>query len=232
MKLAIMQPYLFPYIGYFQLINAVDKFVILDDVNYFKKGFINRNNYLINGEKKILTLPLKDASQNKLIMETEVLSDLSAKEKFLKTLEVSYKKAPCFTDVFPLIYKIIMHNESNLSAYLYNSIININNYLSIDTEIVKTSSVYNTHHLKGQFKILDICVQEKATTYINPIGGTQLYNKENFAEKSMNMYFLKIGNINYTQYKNEFIPFLSIVDVMMFNSISALKEHLANYTLE
>src|ERR1051325_10810193 len=117
MRIAIMQPYLFPYIGYFQLINAADKFVILDDVNYINCGWINRNRILINGIDKLFTLPLKDASQNKSINAIEILADNPLKDKLLKTLELSYKKAPYFQVVFPLIQKIILNEERNLSAF-------------------------------------------------------------------------------------------------------------------
>lgn len=112
MKIAVMQPYLFPYIGYFQLLNAVDMFVVFDDVNFIKKGWINRNNILVNRQKYLFTVPLKDASQNKLIKEVQIADD-GWQEKFLKTVAQSYKKAEFFDEAFALIEKLCV--RANLS---------------------------------------------------------------------------------------------------------------------
>ncbi|MDR6194877.1 WbqC family protein [Siphonobacter sp. SORGH_AS_0500] len=101
MTLAIMQPYLFPYIGYFQLLNAVDKFVIYDDVAFINRGWINRNSILNNGKAQLFTVPLKEASQNKLIHEISIDTDQKWRDKLLKTIQQNYKKAPHFAAVFP-----------------------------------------------------------------------------------------------------------------------------------
>lgn len=122
MKLAIMQPYFLPYIGYFQLINAVDTFVLLDDVNYINKGWINRNQLLLNGKAHLFTLPLQKASQNKLINQLELSNETKWKDKLLKTIETAYKKAPQFHLVFPLISQILQYPESNLSLFIHHSI--------------------------------------------------------------------------------------------------------------
>ena len=85
MTVAIMQPYLFPYIGYWQLIHAVDTFVIFDDVNYIKKGYINRNNILVNGQKQTFTLELMSASQNKLINDIDIGNNI---EKVMESIVI------------------------------------------------------------------------------------------------------------------------------------------------
>jgi len=229
MKLAIMQPYIFPYIGYFQLINAVDKFVILDDVNYINKGWINRNNILVNGKANLFTIPLKDASQNKLINEITISDEIKWQSKFLRTIELNYKKAPCFDNAFPVVAEILNSGINKITGLNYYSIIRINEYLGIHTEIVSTSSVYLNAGLKGQDRIIDICIKEKATDYINPIGGLELYSKEEFGKNNLNIQFIKTGNVVYEQFKNEFIPWLSIIDVMMFNSPEGIKDILNQY---
>ena len=162
MRIAIMQPYFFPYIGYFQLISAVDIFVVYDDVNYINKGWINRNHILVNGQAKLITIPLIQASQNKHISEIELFGDLKWKDKLLKTIEFNYKKASYFKDVYLLIESIILFEEPNLSRYIHNSLIQICQYLDINTVIVPTSAKYQNGHLKAADKIMDICLQEKA----------------------------------------------------------------------
>jgi hypothetical protein len=177
MTIAIMQPYIFPYIGYFQLINAVDKFVIYDDVNFINKGWINRNNILVSGRAHLFTIPLKDASQNKLIYEVELAVNDPWKKKFLKTIQQSYLKAPNYQQAFLLIEEIVNFQAETISELTLHALQKICAYLKITTEIVPSSSVYNNTALKAQDRILDICKQEKAVHYINPVGGMELYEK-------------------------------------------------------
>lgn len=141
MKVGVMQPYLFPYIGYWQLINAVDRFVILDDVNYIMRGYINRNSILLNGKPYRFTIPIKKASQNKLIMETELNFDLLAKEKFLQTIQTAYKKAPYYEKVMPMMIEIINQQESDLTRFIRFSIEKLMEYLHIQTEILVSSQL-------------------------------------------------------------------------------------------
>ena len=167
MKLAIMQPYIFPYIGYFQLIKAVDKFVLYDDVNFINRGWINRNRILVNGTDSMFTIPLKDASQNKLINEIDVNWDDNWKSKFLKTIEQSYKKAPFYENVLPIIKKTIDVQEVQFSKIVENNLRLTCDYLDIRTEVISSSTVYQNTDKKAQKRILDICLQEKANHYIN-----------------------------------------------------------------
>ncbi|HMS35125.1 MAG TPA: WbqC family protein [Ignavibacteria bacterium] len=231
MKLAVMQPYLFPYIGYFQLINAVDRFVIYDDVNFIKKGWINRNNILVNGKANLFTVPLKNASQNKLIRDIEISAIYDWKKDLLKTIELSYRKAPCYEEVFEFISRIINNVEINISGYIYHSLVQINRFLNIDTEIVRTSSIYKNRLLKQQNRIIDICKKENSGEYINPIGGLELYSKKLFRENEIDLYFIKTNKIVYRQFNNEFAGSLSIIDVMMFNPKERIKEFLNDYEL-
>ena len=231
MKIAIMQPYILPYIGYFQLIKAVDKFIIYDDVNFINRGWINRNRLLVGGKDSLFTIPLKEASQNKLIHEIEVNWDAAWKSKFLKTLEQSYKKAPYYTDVLPLVQASLALDNVPISEVIVENLRILCSYLDIKTEIIASSRSYNNQHLKAQERILDICLQEKAHQYINPIGGLELYDKTIFEEKGMVLNFIKAKAISYPQFKNEFVPWLSILDVLMFNSVAQIQVFLEEYEL-
>lgn len=232
MKVGIMQPYFFPYIGYWQLMNAVDKYVIYDDVNYIKRGWINRNNILINGKSSIINLEIKGASQNKLINEIYVSDDKIYRTKLLKTIEHSYKKSPYFNDVFPIIEEIIFNDEEIVSLYLENLIKKIAQYLDINTEFVLSSQIDKNNALKGQDKIVEICKKMDATEYYNAIGGIELYSAEFFKSNDIQLSFLKTDLIEYKQFKNDFQPNLSIIDVMMFNSKTEIKYFLEKYSLE
>ena len=216
MKIAIMQPYFFPYIGYFQLIAAVDKFVVYDDVNYINRGWINRNNILINGVATLIQVPLSGASQNKLINEVEILNEAKWKIKLLRTIELNYKKAPLFRAVYDLIQTQINIGHTHIAGLNVDSIQAVCKYLGIGTEIIPSSSQYQNKHLSGQDRILEICKVENANHYINPIGGMELYDRALFNENNIELNFLKSSAISYAQFNNEFEPYLAILDVLMF----------------
>lgn len=231
MRIAIMQPYFLPYIGYLQLMNAVDKFVLYDDVNYINKGWINRNRILVSGKEYLFTIPLKEVSQNKLINEIYLSDDPKWRGKLLKTFEQAYKKAPFYLTAFAVTEKIINLDAEKVSDWIADSFAILAQYLNIQTEIVASSSIYQNTHLKGQERILDICQQEKADHYINPIGGTDLYDKSIFDKAGIQLNFLKSKPLIYSQFKNEFVPWLSIVDIMMFNDIPTIQGILNEYEL-
>ncbi|MBL0049437.1 MAG: WbqC family protein [Bacteroidetes bacterium] len=230
-KLAVMQPYLFPYIGYFQLIGAVDKFVVYDDVNFIKKGWINRNNILINNQANLFSIPLKEASQNKLINEIYISEDEKWRSTFLKTIAQAYKKAPYFEPVYALIEEIITAEVSKISDLIVASLSRLNTYMGITTILVESAVIYEAAHLKGQERILEICKKEKAAQYINPIGGQELYSKDLFKENGIALNFIKTQPIQYAQFGKEFIPWLSIIDVLMFNNKEQIKVMLNQYEL-
>lgn len=231
MKIAVMQPYLFPYIGYFQLISSVDKFVIYDDVHFINKGWINRNNILVNNEKHLFTLPLKKSGQNKLIKDIEIHEPGEWKIKFLKTIETSYKHSDHFESAFKLISEIMNSNDVSVSSFNVFCLKIINRYLDIKTEIVETSGVYNNSDLRSQDRILDICFKENATGYFNLPGGADLYSHEIFNSKGIDLKFLMPDNFTYRQFDDHFTDSLSIIDVLMFNSRDRVKELLNKYVL-
>lgn len=228
MKLGIMQPYFMPYIGYWQLIKAVDKYVIFDDVNYIKKGWINRNNILVNGNKKLFTISLHNASQNKLINEIAIADDF---EKFDKTIIMAYSKAPYFKQVNALLHDIYAYPKDNLALFVANSIKKVVDYLEIKTELILSSKLDKDNFLKGQDKILAICRELKVDTYINAIGGKELYEKQKFQEKGLNLFFLEPTITEYNQLSGEFVGGLSMIDIMMFNTPEQIKEMLSSFEL-
>ena len=233
MKVAVMQPYLFPYIGYWQLINAVDKFVILDDVNYIMRGYINRNEILLNKERYRFSIPISKASQNKLIMNTKLNFSQDAREKFLKTIENAYKKSPYFNNIMPLLQEIIKYENEDLTGYIVNSIEKIMQYLSVNTKIYISSKLNKNNDLKAEDRILEICRYMNADCYINPTGGRKLYHHEKFEKQNINLYFLDtdIMQIKYYQNQKKFEESLSIIDILMFNSISKIQNFLVAYSL-
>ena len=232
MTIAIMQPYFLPYIGYLQLMNAVDTFVLYDDVAFINRGWINRNRLLINGQEHLFTVPLRDASQNKRINEVHLADDPKWRGKLLKTIEQGYRKATNYATVMPLTEKIINFATDSIADMCCNSLIELNQYLGIDTRLVPSSAVYANGNLKAQERIIDICRQENATRYINPIGGQELYNKAAFAEQGMTLNFMQSNATPYPQLKKpDFMPWLSVLDVLMNNDVSATRAMLGNFEL-
>jgi len=231
-KVAIMQPYLFPYIGYWQLINAVDIFVIYDNIQYTKKGWFNRNRILMNGKDMLFSLPLKKDSDY-LDVHERYLSESAGQaiKKLEAQIQAAYRKAPFFDEIFPLIKECLHYDEKNLFKYIYHSIELINDYVGIDTNIIVSSGINIDHDLKSDKKVLSICKEMKSDIYINPIGGLDLYDKSIFSDHGIELFFIKSREIIYPQLTNEFIPSLSIIDVLMFNSKDKVKKYLDEYDL-
>jgi hypothetical protein len=232
MRIAIMQPYVFPYIGYFQLINAVDRFVFYDDVNFIKQGWVNRNRILTGGKEYLFSVPVESISSFKKINETRLKGYDVWRGKFKKTLAQSYSKAPFYQNVSPLLFDFFERDYSNISLLAIDSVKLTLNYLGVVTNIIDSSAVYNNSELKGEERVLDICMKENATHYINAAGGVQLYDRERFANNGIKLNFIKSQQIVYSQgLRQEFIPFLSIIDLLMHNSKEELVEFIDKYEL-
>jgi len=224
-----MQPYLFPYIGYWQLIQAVDTFVIYDDVNYIKRGWINRNFILENGFKKLFTLETHGASQNRFINQVSVGKN---GENLIKTLTQNYRKAPYFKPVIQILSDLFHSDEKNLARFIISTIRSICSYLMIDTQLIISSEVFDNTSLKGADRIINICRQLGADVYVNAIGGKRLYNKSEFSDEGFQLYFIVSNPIVYAQFANgQFVSNLSIIDVMMFNSPERIQRFLQSYNL-
>ena len=213
-----MQPYFLPYIGYFQLINMVDEFIIYDNIQYTKKGWINRNRILQNDKPYHITLPLKKASDY-LDVKDRYIADNFDRKKLLSQVKSAYSKAPYYPEIFEIFKTIIMFNDQNLFAYTYNSILKILEILDIKTKIDISSHIPINHNLKSHEKVLALCKYKNATAYINPPGGVLLYDKLTFKDNNIDLQFQKPIVEMYKQFNNEFVDSLSILDVLMFNGI-------------
>jgi hypothetical protein len=231
MKVAIMQPYFFPYVGYFQLIQAVDLFIVHDRVKYTKKGWINRNRILRDGQEVLISVPLKDDSDALNICDREIAADF-ARGKLLNRIAEAYRKAPHFERAFPAIEKIVRHPERNLFRFLHHSIVETCSYLSIGTKLAVASEFEIDNALKGQDKVIALCRNAGADVYINAIGGVDLYSADAFRSSGLALKFIRSGPFEYRQFEAPFVPWLSIIDVMMFNSVDAIRQCLSsNYEL-
>lgn len=224
-----MQPYFFPYIGYFQLIQSVDKFVFYDDVNFIKNGWINRNRILINNTAGYLTVPLRQASSNKLINQ---IAFVDTRTKLKKTIEQAYKKAPYFDHVMNLVTECLLFRTDLIAELAEHSVVATSKFLGLNTVFERSSILYNSSQgLEKAERLIQICNLNNATTYHNPIGGQLIYDKKDFTASNIELKFLRTQKVEYTQYGKEFIPFLSILDVLMFNSVEKVKQYLNLYEL-
>jgi len=227
-----MQPYFFPYLGYFQLINSVNLFVIYDDVQYIKGGWINRNRILLEDRDYLFTFPVKKGCLNDQIFDRNFGDDFPIfVKRFKRTLEVAYGNAPEYLDAMSLITKVLDSDNLNIARLISRSLRIICDYLSIETKFIMSSKIEKDETLKGQDRVIEINRLLGSTHYINPIGGMGLYSKEAFRKAGIKLSFLKMRPVIYKQYDNEFVPNLSIIDVMMFNSREKIKELLGEYDL-
>lgn len=233
MTLAIMQPYLFPYIGYFQLMNLADVFVLYDDVNYINKGWVNRNRICMNGASTYFTVPLSEASQNKKICDIEIACDEKCRAKLLSSFRHAYSKAPNFRQVFPILEEIMNQENTNLSLFIFKSLEVISKYLDITTPVLFSSQQFSSVGGKGQERILAICNEMGCNHYVNPINGMALYSQDYFLKSGIELSFIQVQNVPYSaKHGNEFIPFLSIIDELMNVESSGFQNgRLRNYKL-
>ena len=233
-SLAVMQPYFFPYLGYFQLINAANVFVIYDNVEFTKKGWFHRNRLVFNGKIDYFTINIAKDSDFLDVVERKISSHFFEKEmpKILRKIRQNYHKAPYFNNVYPLIEEIFQFKERNLFKFLFNSLLKIIKYLEIDTEIIISSELPVNHKLKNKWRLFEMAEYLNANEYINPLGGHDLYDKSDFKASDIDLYFLNPTLEPYQQFNKEFVPGLSIIDVLMFNSKEETRKLLDNYELE
>lgn len=226
MRLAIMQPYFLPYIGYFQLMAAVDLFIVYDNIKYTKKGWINRNRMLLNGSDAMFSLPLKKNSDTLDVVQRELAADFD-RTKLLNQFKGAYGRAPYFAQTFPLLERIVRYEDANLFRYIHHSLTCLCEHLDIKTEIRISSEVAIDHELKSQDKVLALCKAVGAATYINTIGGTELYSRDDFSAQGIELQFIKSKPFEYPQLGTPFVPWLSIIDVLMFNPMDAVRACIA-----
>jgi hypothetical protein len=229
-----MQPYLFPYIGYFQLVRAVDRFIVYDDVAFIKQGWINRNRVLINGAPAFFGVPIKNASSFTLIRDTQIDDDPQHTrwvEKLLKTCDNAYRRAPQFNRVFPIVEHVLSCQTTKIVDVALASVKAVASFLEIRTSFVESSTSYGNAQLKGEERVLAICGAERASEYVNLPGGRELYSAAQFAARGVKLSFLQPHPIEYRQFGGPFVPSLSIIDVLMFNPVDRVRSFLDAYDL-
>ena len=224
-----MQPYLLPYLGYFQLIAAVDVFVVYDNIKYTKKGWINRNRFLRGVADVTFSVPLKAGSDHFDVIERE-LAPTYDREHLLQQFRGAYLQAPYFAETFRLLERVVRCSEENLFRYVLHSLREICAYLEISTPLLVSSEVPADHKLRAQNRVLAICEALRATTYVNPPGGRELYDAPSFAARGIKLEFLAPSIDPYPQFSEPFVPALSIVDVLMFNSRADVRAALQRAT--
>jgi hypothetical protein len=230
-KLGIMQPYLFPYIGYYQLMHAVDRFVVADDVTFIKQGWINRNRLLINGSAAYFTVPLRRHAADTLIRDVEIDDGQRWRATLLKTVANFYRRAPSFDRVYPLVERVIAGPFTQIADMARASLREVCDYLGVPVSIIESSAVYGNAHLRGQDRVIDTCRAERASDYVNAIGGQALYSREAFLDHGIRLYFVSTGPIEYRQFTMPFVPALSVIDLLMFNPPEGARELLTRYEL-
>jgi hypothetical protein len=231
MKVAIMQPYFFPYIGYFQLIAASNVFVLHDDVQYIMGGWVNRNRILLNGEDRMITFPVQKAAYILPINARSYVSNNQGLKHLVNQVKQAYAKASGYRQVFPLVEELLMSPDRNVARFNENLIRRICDFIGIKTSIITSSSLAKDESLRGQERVLDICQRVGATDYTNPIGGAKLYHREVFRSCGITLHFLVAQDERYRQHGEKWVPFLSIIDVLMFNSVQEVQRLLSKYRL-
>lgn len=212
MKIALMQPYFVPYLGYFQLMGAVDLFVIHDDVEFSKGGWINRNRILISGEPKFLTIPLQRMSDYALINQREIASSYDCK-KSIRALEAAYGKAPHWRSLAREVSEIVCPETRSLVDHNVGGLEVIKRMLNQTTPLVTSSEVLPDANSSGTRKVIDVCRVLGASEYVNPVGGINLYSPKEFLEQGIKLTFLQSRLSKYAQGHNqEFVPALSVLD--------------------
>jgi len=226
MRLAIMQPYFLPYLGYWQLLAAVDRFVVYDRIQYTKKGWINRNRFLLNGQDELFSLPLRKAAEGLDVVDRELAPEFDP-GKLLARWTGAYRRAPHFAATIELMQQVLACPDRNLFAFLRHSICTVAAHLGIRTPIVTSSELpAQATSGRGVEKVLGICQAQGATCYLNPIGGLDLYDKETFARHGIELRFLRARLPDYPQLGGPHVPGLSILDVLMFNPVEAVRDRM------
>lgn len=232
MKLGVMQPYLFPYIGYFQLIKSVDLFVIHDNVQYIKGGWINRNRILVNGEPRYFILPIHAGVSSNLINERRFTPKFQKdKDAVLRQIQGAYHKAPHFAETFELVEECFQTSNNNLSAFITQTVQLCCRHLEISTPFRLASALSIYANLRGQEKVIAINKHFGSDHYVNPVGGMELYDRHEFLQHAIRLSFIKTEDIQYPQLGGKFVPNLSIIDVLMNNNRDVVLNFLSRFAL-
>ena len=230
MTLAGNQPYFLPYLGYWQLIHAADRFLIADDYDFIKEGWINRNYILVNGKPQYFRVEMVGGIPSRLIRDKRIaMKPLWLQDK-LKTLRMAYHRAPFYEPGYALAERILLNPERNLSLFLEYSIREVCAYLGITTPIGHSSDLSGNSLLRREERIYDFCARLGADTYVNLPGGQKLYDYEAFAAHGIRLRFIQPVLKPYKQFGDRFTERLSILDAIMFNPPDALHAMLDDFT--
>lgn len=232
-KIGMMQPYLFPYLGYFQLISAVDVFVLGDNLQYVKESWMNRNRILDQGKPFLISFPLKKSSHLSRINE-KLFADhyIVDKEVLMKRIRHCYANAPAKHEFLPVLEEIMSMPEINFAKFAENSIRRICDYLEIRTPILIASNLDLEETGNKQDRVIHTMKKLNGDIYINPCGGMKLYEDAYFYQRGIALRFHHMDDITYRQHGRDFVPSLSIIDVLMFNRREKAIEMLAAYSLK
>lgn len=230
--IAMMQPYLFPYLGYFQLIAASDLFVLGDDLQYVKGSWVNRNRVLVNGEPKFITFPLKKdfhtLNINQRYLSDDIQDELS---RMIRMISLSYSRAPFFSEVLPWLEQVMRYPQTNLARYAENAIRETCAYLHITTPVLRSSDLHLPPPVDHQDRVIQTMKVLGGNSYINPIGGRSLYSPDYFMSRGIQLSFHRIDAIEYKQLKSPFVANLSIIDLLMFNGVDQIRTMLRKFSL-
>lgn len=230
MTLAANQPYFMPYMGYFQLMDAAETFVVLDDFAFMKQSWIARNRLLsARGDVVSFSLSVGDMSVHRSIAEHEYRDSF---RRLCRTLECNYSRAPYYGSVMGLMEDILKTPSRNVAMLNARSLELTARYIGLKTRFVLSSQLDYDHSLRSAERVVAICRSAGASRYVNAIGGLGLYDKDMFAENGIELRFLKSDLPAYSQRgTSEFVPGLSIIDVLMNCEPERVREMLGSYIL-
>lgn len=231
-RLSVMQPYVFPYIGYFHLIEASTEIIFYDDVNYIKGGWINRNRILLGGQDLMVTVPLKDASSFRTIAETMTNMKPTFRVKLAKQLAAAYAKAPFYEAVSQMVLNVFDRENGSVADLAIDSILAVYSYLGLPIKWSKSSQEWpETKSMQRADRLIFMTQQLGYSSYVNPLGGSELYQKEYFSERGVSLSFVQSEQLSYKQFDNQFVPWLSIIDVLMFNDVATVRQWFSKYRI-
>jgi hypothetical protein len=217
LRLAIMQPYFFPYVGYFQLIKSVDHFIFLDNVNFIKKGWINRNQFLVSGAPHLFTIALKNVSQNALISDTMIYNKESSRADLINLIDRNYGAAEFKHIGIELVEQSFSSLSGNTICELAaRTVCTASKMLGLNTSF-SFASDYDCDGATGARRILALCEHLSATHYVNLPGGKDLYCERDFQQRKIELQFLDVTLREYPVATFDWIPRLSVLDLIMNN---------------
>ena len=234
MKLGVMQPYFFPYLGYFQLIDAVDVFVFYTDVNFVKQSWMNRNSILGRDGKLLFSIPLSNGKSGVKIHDVQISQKREVWEKkFMRTLEYSYRKAANYEVGYELVRECFSFQGASLAEFNVHSVVTLCQWMGINTKIVQSSEGYQNRERERVSRLIDICQKEGADCYVNSPGGRSLYTQEDFQQSDIKLRFLEPKLKEYPQSEQKsFVEGISIIDLVMNIRAEEVKALLSGYQIK